>query len=160
MQLMRVLGGVALGVLAGVVLTRIVLLDEFARIWLINATWFLVWGGALALGVLAAIAVPRRFEVPVALLSVMAGSLGMVLWFAAFGGTLAISLADVGTLSYVGRSFLISGLALGVVAGIGAWIVAGIRRRAEENENRAPRSEPSGYAYDDAYDDVHRRRRR
>ncbi len=86
MQLMRVFGGVLLAILAGVILTRIVLVDEFARIWIINARWFLVWGGALVLGVVAAVAVPRHFEVPVALLGVLAGSAGIVLWFAAYGG--------------------------------------------------------------------------
>lgn len=159
MQLMRVLGGVALSVAAGAILTRIVLGDEFARIWIINATWFLVWGGILALGVLAAITVPRRFEVPVALLGVMAGSLGTVLWFAAYGGTTAISLSDVGTLSYVGRSFAISGLCLGLVAGIGAWIVAGIQRRAEENEMRSSGEKRSGYDVEDPYYRSERRRR-
>lgn len=158
MQLARVLGGAALGVSAGAILTRMVLGDEFARIWIVNATWFLVWGRALALGVLAAIAVPRRFEVPVALLGVMAGSLATVLWFAAFGGTAAISLADVGTLSYVGRSFAISGLCLGLVAGIGAWIVAGIRRRTEENETRPLGGERSGYGEEPYYRGGRRRR--
>jgi hypothetical protein len=158
MQLMRVFGGVLLAILAGVILTRIVLVDEDARIWIINARWFLVWGGALVLGVVAAVAVPRRFEVPVALLGVMAGSAGIVLWLAAYGGRAAISLSDVGTLSYVGRSFLISGLALGILAGIGAWIVAGIRRRAEENERRAFR-EPSGSHYGRPYESYEDRRR-
>ncbi|MDP9458658.1 MAG: hypothetical protein M3Q60_23445 [Actinomycetota bacterium] len=159
MQLMRVFGGVLLAILAGVILTRIVLVDELARIWIINARWFLVWGGALVLGVVAAVAVPRRFEVPVALLGVMAGSAGIVLWFAAYGGTTAISLSDVGTLSYVGRSFLISGLALGILAGIGAWIVAGIRRRAEENERRAYVGGPSEPHYGRPYESYEDRRR-
>ncbi|PLS81806.1 MAG: hypothetical protein CYG60_25540 [Actinobacteria bacterium] len=161
MQLMRVFGGVLLAILAGVILTRIVLVDELARIWIINARWFLVWGGALVLGVVAAVAVPRRFEVPVALLGVMAGSAGIVLWFAAYGGTTAISLSDVGTLSYVGyvgRSFLISGLVLGILAGIGAWIVAGIRRRAEENERRAFGG-PSEPHYGRPYESYEDRRR-
>lgn len=48
---------------------------------------------------------------------------------------------------------------MGILAGIGAWIVAGIRRRAEENERRAYVGGPSEPHYGRPYESYEDRRR-
>lgn len=132
MNMMRVLVGLVMGAAAGAVLTEVVLGNEAVRVWLVNPTSLLVWGGAILVGAVVAAVSPRRFELPVAAFSVLFGSLAGLLWF---GSSQNFSLADPANALSFGGAFLKSGFCLLVFAAIGGWIVAGIRSRMEENRD-------------------------
>lgn len=125
------------GVVMGITLTRVILFNEFIRIWLINVPSLLVWGAAFATGVIVAAITPYTFEFSVPPVSVFAGSLIGII---AFGTGLNISLADQPTLTYILSAFLISGLSLIVLAALGGWLVAAIRSRTESNTPYESRS--------------------
>lgn len=119
-----------LGVVVGLVLTRVILFNDFVRIWLINVPSLLVWGAAFVTGVIVAAIASYTFEFSAPTVSIFAGSLIGII---AFGTGLNISLADQPTLLYILSAFLISGLPLMVLAALGGWLVAAIRTRTEVN---------------------------
>lgn len=134
-MLMRVIVGLVIGAVAGVALTNVILDNDEVRVWLVNATSLLVWGGAVLAGVVAAAIAPRKFELPIAAFSVLFGSIVGLLWF---GSSLSFSLANIGNILSLGGAFLISSFCLLIFAAIGGWIVGGVRSRMEENKGAGP----------------------
>lgn len=55
----RLLVAAIVGAGAGVILTRQILFNDFIRIWLVNTSWLLVWGGAVVVGVTVGLIAPR-----------------------------------------------------------------------------------------------------
>lgn len=117
-----------LGIIVGIALTRVILFNDFVRIWLINVPSLLVWGAAFVVGAIVATIAPYTFELSAPIVSIFAGSLIGII---AFGTGMNISLADQPTLLYILFAFLISGLCLMVLAALGGWLVAAIRTRTE-----------------------------
>ena len=126
--------GFAIGLVAGVMLTNVVLQNEAVRVWLINLDSLTVWLGTALIGALCATIAPRRFELPAGALSVLLGSVGGLLYF---WSDMNFSLVNLGNLLTLGGSFLVSGFCLFIFAALGSWAVAGIRERIDENKESA-----------------------
>lgn len=123
------------GIVVGVALTRVILFNDFVRIWLINTPSLLVWGSAFVLGAVVAAIAPHTFELSAPIVSVLAGSLIGII---AFGTGMNISLADQPTLLYILFAFLVSGLCLVVLAALGGSLVGAVRSRTESNVPYSP----------------------
>ena len=129
----RLLVAAIVGAGAGVILTRQILFNDFVRIWLVNTSWLLVWGGAVAVGAAVGLLAPRGREASVPAISILLGSaVGIVI----FGIGLGFSLADEEVLTYLLSTLLISGVCLMILAALGGMLAAVIRDSQESAADR------------------------
>lgn len=120
----RLLVAAVVGIAAGVILTRVILYNDFIRIWLVNVPSLLVWGSAFAVGIVVGLVAPPMREASTAAISVLIGSVvGIVI----FGLGLNFSLADETVLTYLFTTFLFSGICLLVLAALGGMLAGAIR---------------------------------
>lgn len=136
----RLLIAVIVGTTVAVALTRVIILNDFVRMWLINVPSLLVWGAAFVAGILVALIAPQTFEVSAAIVSVLLGSIIGVI---AFGTGMNVSLADESVLTYILTSLLISGLCLLILSGLGGWLVAAVRDRTDSDPFSSNSRRPS-----------------
>ena len=111
----RLLVAAIVGAGAGVILTRQILFNDFIRIWLVNTSWLLVWGGAVVVGVAVGLIAPRGREASVPAFRILLGS---VVGIVVFGIGLGFSLADEAVLTYLLSTLLISGVCLMILAAV------------------------------------------
>lgn len=124
----RLLVASIVGIAACVILTRLILFNDFVRIWLVNVPSLLVRGGALAAGIVVGLLAPRARETSTAAISMLVGSLaGIVL----FGTGLGLSLADETVLDYLLLTLLVSGVCLLPLSALGGMLAAVIRDSQE-----------------------------
>lgn len=129
------------GIAAGVALTRLILFNDFIRIWLVNVPSLLVWGGAIAAGVVVGLLAPRTHEASTAAVSMLVGSLaGIVI----FGIGLGFSLANEEVLAYLLHTLAISGVCLLVMAALGGMLAFVIRDSREDPASRRSYRATSG----------------
>ena len=129
----RLLVASIVGASAGVALTRLILFNDYIRIWLINVPSLLVWGGALATGVVVGLLGPRTREASTAAISMLVVSVaGIVI----FGTGLGFSLADESVLDYLLLTLLISGVCLLPLSALGGMLAAVIRDSQEDSAAR------------------------
>lgn len=131
----RVAAAVVVGVAIGLILTRTIIFNDGIRIWLINVPSLLVWASAFVAGIVVALISPYGLEIGMAIVTMFVGS---VIGVVAFGTGMNFSLADQSVLSYLLTTLLISGVSLIVLAWLGSWAVAAVRRHQDEHPTRYP----------------------
>ena len=132
----RLLVAAIVGITAGVILTRLILFNDFIRIWLVNVPSLLVWGAAFATGIVVGLLAPRFREASTAAISIFVGSLaGIVI----FGTGLGFSLADETVLTYLLTTLLFSGACLLVLSALGGMLAAAVRDSQEEGASYGSR---------------------
>ena len=141
----RLLVAAVAGIVLGVVLTRLILYNDFIRIWLVNVPSLLVWGSAFVGGLLVGLLAPPAREASTAAFSVFLGS---VVGVVAFGLGLNFSLADEAVLTYLLTTLLISGLCLLILAALGGML-AGVFHDSQSPDPRYGPSSDTRYSSQD-----------
>ena len=133
----RLLAAIVVGVAVGVILTRLVLIYDFIRIWLVNPQSLLVWAAAFVAGVVIAFIGPDGWEFSLPPISTLLGSVvGIVI----FGTGLYFSLVDEQILSFILTNLLISGVCIMLLALLGGWLASAIRESQASNQSYGNRS--------------------
>ena len=137
----RLFVAATVGAGAGVALTRLILFNDFIRIWLVNVPSLLVWGAAFAAGLVVGLVAPRGRETSTAAISMLVGSVsGIVI----FGTGLGFSLADEAVLNYLLLTLLISGVCLLPLSALGGMLAGVIRDSREDTAGRRSYPATSG----------------